>query len=84
MLDKAVKVVYVTHLYELAHGFYERNGEHALFLRAERQASGARTFKLAEGEPLPTSFGEDLYDSIFVAETAPGVTDDQEARATAW
>ena len=61
-----------------------RNREHALFLRDERLASGARTFKLAEGEPLPTSFGGDLYNSIFVAETPDGVTDDPKARAAVW
>ena len=36
-----------------------------IFLRAERQADGQRTFQLAEGEPLKTSFGEDLYEKIF-------------------
>jgi hypothetical protein len=47
--------------------------ETALFLRAERQADGARTFRLAEGEPLPTSHGEDVYRRIFGADldTAP-------------
>ena len=39
--------------------------ERALFLRAERQADGQRTFKLVEGEPLQTSFGGDLYNMIF-------------------
>jgi hypothetical protein len=74
LLDKQVKIVYVTHLYELAHGFYRQNQGNVLFLRAERQAGGARTFKLAEGEPLQTSFGGDLYNSIFgPAEKAHGV-----------
>jgi len=68
LLDKRVRIVCVTHLYELAHGFFERNTGNALFLRAERQDGGARTFKLAEGEPLQTSFGEDLYNSIFGTE----------------
>jgi hypothetical protein len=36
-----------------------------LFLRAERQADGGPTFKLVEGEPLQTSYGEDLYNMIF-------------------
>jgi len=67
LLDNRVKIVCVTHLYELAHGFYERNQGNVLFLRAERQADGARTFKLIEGKPLQTSFGEDLYNSIFGA-----------------
>jgi hypothetical protein len=34
-------------------------------LRAERQSDGSRTFKLIEGEPLETSYGEDLYKKIF-------------------
>jgi len=65
--DKRVKVVCVTHLYELAHELYRENNGNTLFLRAERQAGGGRTFRLVEGEPLQTSFGEDLYDSIFGA-----------------
>jgi DNA mismatch repair ATPase MutS len=68
LLEKGIKVVYVTHLYELAHGFYERNRGRFLFLRADRQTGGARSFKLVEGEPLKTSFGEDLYNSIFNVE----------------
>jgi hypothetical protein len=38
--------------------------ETAMFLRAERQADGTRTFKLIEGDPLETSFGKDLYERI--------------------
>ena len=40
--------------------------DNAVFLLAERRADGERTFKLREGEPLQTSFGEDLYNRIFV------------------
>jgi hypothetical protein len=32
-----------------------------LFLRAERQPDGRRNYKLAAKDPLPTSYGEDLY-----------------------
>ena len=32
-----------------------------IFLRAERQPGGSRDYRLAVKEPLPTSFGEDLY-----------------------
>jgi hypothetical protein len=60
-----VKVVFVTHLYDLAHGLYREQQGGALFLRAERRSDGRRTFKLAEGEPLPTSYGEDLYRRVF-------------------
>jgi DNA mismatch repair ATPase MutS len=68
LLEERVKVFFVTHLYELAHGFYERRMSTSHFLRAERQADGTRTFRLSEGEPLQTSFGPDLYHRIFVAE----------------
>ncbi len=71
LLDNRVRIVCVTHLYELAYGFYERNQGNVLFLRAERQVDGARTFKLVEGKPLETSFGEDLYNSIFGATDNP-------------
>ena len=65
LLEKRIKVFFVTHLYEFAHGFYDKKMENAIFLRAERQADGGRTFKLIEGEPLQTSYGEDLYNRIF-------------------
>jgi DNA mismatch repair ATPase MutS len=65
LLEKRLKVFFVTHLYEFAHGFVEKKTEKPIFLRAERQADGGRTFKLIEGEPLETSYGEDLYNLIF-------------------
>jgi hypothetical protein len=65
LLEKRIKVFFVTHLYEFAHGFYDKKMQDAFFLRAERQPDGARTFKLVEGEPLQTSYGEDLYNKIF-------------------
>jgi hypothetical protein len=63
----------------LAHEFYDRNIRNALFLRAER----TRTFKLLEGEPLPTSFGEDLYKGIFVAHVDRFLPDSPKIRAAA-
>jgi DNA mismatch repair ATPase MutS len=65
LLDRGIKVLFVTHMYELAHGFHDHGAAGAIFLRAERQSDGTRTFKLTEGEPLPTSFGRDLYERIF-------------------
>lgn len=65
LLEKRNKVFFVTHLYSLAHGFHQKGLSNAIFLRAERQDDGARTFKLIEGEPLETSYGEDLYKRIF-------------------
>ena len=65
MLRKQIKVFFVTHMYDLAHSFYARQPGHAVFLRAERQPDGRRTFRLTKGEPLPTSYGEDSYRRIF-------------------
>ena len=65
LLEKRIKVFFVTHLYEFAHGFYDKKMEKVIFLRAERQTDGGRTFKINEGEPLQTSFGEDLYNRVF-------------------
>ena len=42
--------------------------ENAIFLRADREADGTRTYKLTAGEPLQTSYGEDLYNRIFINE----------------
>ena len=65
LLEKHIKIFYVTHLYEFAYGFFDQNREDTLFLRAERKDDGTRTFRLLEGEPLETSYGEDLYRQIF-------------------
>jgi len=67
MLETGIKVIYVTHLFDLAQGFHIAKTDTALFLRAERLSDGRRTFRLVEGEPLPTSYGEDLYRRIFGA-----------------
>lgn len=68
LLVTNVKVVFVTHQYDLAHSF-AADSERTRFLRADRE----RTFKLVEGAPLTTSFGGDLYKRIF--ETAPSSSD---------
>jgi MutS domain V len=75
MLRKQIKVFFVTHMYDLAHSFYTQQLGNALFLRAERQPDGRRTFKLVEREPLPTSYGKDSYYRIFsTAEPASAAT----------
>jgi DNA mismatch repair ATPase MutS len=66
LLDRHVKVFFVTHLYHFAHTVFHQQWDGAVFLRAERRPDGTRPFKLIEGEPLQTSYGEDLYRAIFV------------------
>lgn len=64
LLQADVRVFLVTHLYNLA-GSYRADGpEHAVLLRAERRPDGTRTFRVLPGEPLPTSYGRDLYEQI--------------------
>jgi DNA mismatch repair ATPase MutS len=65
LLARDVRVAFVTHLYDFAHSLHESHRADGLFLRAERDANGARSFRLREGQPLPTSFGEDLYERVF-------------------
>ncbi len=68
LLERAPKIVFVSHQFDFTHGFYEKRLDNALFLRADREADGRRTFKLIEGEPLSTSFGEDVYREVFLRE----------------
>jgi hypothetical protein len=67
LLEKRIKVCFVTHLYTFAHHFFQTQRNAALFLRAERRPDGTRSFKLLEGEPLETSHGEDVYRKLFGA-----------------
>jgi len=61
LLDARIRVLFVTHRYEFAERFRRQHAAATLFLRAERRPDGQRKFKLAVNDPLPTSFGEDLY-----------------------
>ena len=63
--EKRIKIFFVTHLYEFTRDFYDEKRREMIFLRAERQDDGGRTFKIIEGNPLQTSYGEDLYHGIF-------------------
>jgi hypothetical protein len=65
MTDGRVKVVFVTHQFDLADSLYAARSESSLFLRAGREGSGQRTYKITEGRPLPTSYGQDSYRAVF-------------------
>lgn len=71
LLERRIKVFFVTHQYEFAHTMYERYADKVLSLRAERLPDGTRTFRLVEGEPLETSYGRDLYNSVFGTSSQP-------------
>jgi len=65
LLGRRVRVFFVTHLSEFARGLWDDETDGALFLRAEREVGGRRTFRLLPGEPLETSFGADVYEEVF-------------------
>jgi MutS domain V len=65
LVDSGVRVLIVTHLFDLADGFYRQRADTALFLRAQREADGHRSFRLVSGEPLPTSHAQDVYQHVF-------------------
>jgi MutS domain V len=67
LAEAGVRIVFVTHMYDLAGHCYAEHDRGTLFLRAERRPDGHRTFRLLPGEPLPTSYGEDVYHEVFGA-----------------
>jgi DNA mismatch repair ATPase MutS len=69
LLERGIKVSFVTHLHEFASGLCRQRMGNTIFLRAERLPDGTRTFRIIEGEPLQTSYGEDLYQVVFGRET---------------
>ncbi len=63
--SKEVEVVFVTHMYTLAEKLLKSRDKNSVFLRAQRLENGKRSYKIVENRPLPTSYGEDLYNAIF-------------------
>jgi len=65
LIDKHVKVVFVTHFYELPRHFSAPARGKVLFLTAERGEDGSRTHRIRPGQPSRTAYGPDLYARIF-------------------
>lgn len=65
LLERGVKISFVTHLYHFARRLQEEQVANAIFLRAERLPDGTRTFRVTEGQPQQTSYGKDLYARVF-------------------
>jgi DNA mismatch repair ATPase MutS len=74
LTEAGVRIVFVTHMYDLSSHYYAEHDPEMLFLRAERQPDGHRTFRLPPGQPLPTSYGEDLYQEVFGAGMVKEIT----------
>ncbi|UQN28751.1 MutS-related protein [Brachybacterium kimchii] len=61
LVDGGVQIRTVTHLFDFADSLAQDEDVGAAFLRAPRDGG----YRLAEGPPLRTSFGVDLYDRTF-------------------
>lgn len=66
MNDADVRVVIVTHMYDLSHRYEDDPSARVCFLRADRDDAGQRSFRLRPAPPLPTSHGEDLFRRTFI------------------
>ncbi len=71
LAQKGIRVFFVTHLYEFSNRLYETDSGEPLFLRAERDADGKRTYRMRRAPPLQTSFSADLYEQIFCSGPEP-------------
>lgn len=65
LLESKVDIISVTHLYAYAKTLFDEQNPRYAFLRAERLPNGTRTKRVIPGEPLPTSFGLDIYHEVF-------------------
>lgn len=81
LTEHGVRIVFVTHLYDLAGSIHDHGDDRVLFLRAQRAPDGSRTYRLCEAAPLPTSYGEDLYRETFGAGPGRDAPADLEAGA---
>ena len=81
LLEAQITVLFVSHRFDFAERFRRQERGSTLFLRAERQSDGRHNYKLAVKEPLPTSFGEDLYYQLggWLDEDEAGPTEDAAA-----
>ena len=66
LYERGIRVMMVTHLLAFAQSCYAKNLEHAIFLSAEREKDGRRTYRMIEQEPELTSYGLDLYDEVLL------------------
>ncbi|WOO39068.1 hypothetical protein R2R35_11460 [Anaerocolumna sp. AGMB13020] len=62
--DSGITCLFVTHNYEFSHSLYRKKHSENVFLRADREESGDRCFRLSEGEPLKTGYALDLYQEV--------------------
>jgi hypothetical protein len=64
LIERGVRVVFVTHLYTFAHAMLVEQGGVGVFLRASKPGDDGRFFPLERAEPMDTSFGRDLFTTV--------------------
>lgn len=69
LVERGIRVFFVTHLYTFAVSFTDDSGYRPLLLRTEQRPDGVRTFRIVEGAPSERSHGEYLYRKVFGEET---------------
>ena len=65
LLDAGVKVVFVTHLFDLAHGIHASARETPCSCVPSAATTANVRTSSPKASPLPTSYGEDTYRRIF-------------------
>jgi hypothetical protein len=65
LTQRRVRVVFVTHMFELGRSMRELDSPSHRFLRTAIGPDGLPTFTLTPGDPLPRSNGVELYDRVF-------------------
>jgi DNA mismatch repair ATPase MutS len=65
LIDKRVKVFFVTHMYSFANSFYSKEAKNCIYLRAQRGDDGKRSYKITVSSPQPTSYASDIYLKVF-------------------
>ena len=64
LIERGVRVAFVTHLFTFAQAMLVEQGDDGVFLRAAKPADDGRVFPLERAEPLDTSFGRELFAAV--------------------
>lgn len=64
LLESGVSVLFVTHLYGYAMEVYEQKLGDTLFLLAQRSSTGNNTYRMLEGPPFKTAYGQKLFQEV--------------------
>jgi len=68
LAERGVRVIFVTHFYEIQRWLMENRRDDVLFLRAERKEDGTRTYRIIPGALEKTSYADEVYSKIFSEE----------------